>query len=174
MSSTQLECNWKNETALLSDDEDEKRKAKLVVVESSNSNSVMQTHSKLSQTGPSSLVFNVESGSHSVYGTQHHHQHHHNNAGDRNNLLDLPSRPQIDWSNENYRPIFEPGLGDRNVTAQLGKSTFLRCRIKQITDETVSWKITPSVHLQKHGAERKRKDAVDAQWCDLSNLSWAV
>ena len=50
---------------------------------------------------------------------------------------DLPSRPQHHWSS-NFRPYFEPREHDRNVTAQVGKSTFLRCRIRQITDETVS------------------------------------
>lgn len=120
----------------------------------------MQRQNKLSVA--SSFVFNVNTDT-NIYGSQSH--SHHNNAGDRNNLLDLPSRPQIDWSNDNYRPIFEPAIGDQNVTAQLGKSTFLRCRIKQITDETVSSErlLQVSIYL--------RKDAVDAQSCDASNLS---
>lgn len=98
---------------------------------SNSRNKVMQQKNNQLSLVSSSLVFNLNN-----YNTNYNN----NNGGDRNNLLDLPSRPQIDWSNENYKPEFKPFDGDRNVTAQLGKSTFLRCRIKQITDETVSKK----------------------------------
>ena len=55
-----------------------------------------------------------------------------------NNLPDPPARPYVNWNTDAYKPYFDPMPGDTNVTAQLGKSTFLRCRIKQITDEPVS------------------------------------
>lgn len=52
--------------------------------------------------------------------------------------FDPLSRPEIHWNNPNYKPYFDSTAADRNVTAQLGKSTFLRCKLKQVTDETVS------------------------------------
>lgn len=60
-----------------------------------------------------------------------------------NNLPDPPARPYVNWNSDAYKPYFDPMPGDTNVTAQLGKSTFLRCRIKQITDEPVSTNSSP-------------------------------
>lgn len=117
-----------------------------------HSHHVMQTrnHFSIASTSIVSSVNNNYNSNNYNYNYNGNSNHNHNGIGNNNNnnnnnnggnLLDLPSRPQIDWSNENYRPIFEPSPGDRNVTAQLGKSTFLRCRIRQITDETVSTRI---------------------------------
>ncbi|CAN8011436.1 unnamed protein product, partial [Ixodes pacificus] len=48
-----------------------------------------------------------------------------------------PSRPSAHWDDPHFRPRFDNST-DRNVTAQLGKSAFLRCRIAQLGDRTVS------------------------------------
>ncbi|XP_053206433.1 zwei Ig domain protein zig-8-like [Panonychus citri] len=62
-----------------------------------------------------------------------------------------PSRPIVHWTNPLYKPYFDTLPEDRNVTAQLGKSTFLKCRIKQITDETVSWVRQKDLHIISAG-----------------------
>ncbi|KAG0427856.1 hypothetical protein HPB47_025143, partial [Ixodes persulcatus] len=46
-----------------------------------------------------------------------------------------PSRPSVHWDDPHFRPRFDNST-DRNVTAQLGKSAFLRCRIAQLGDRT--------------------------------------
>ncbi|CAN7995615.1 unnamed protein product, partial [Ixodes hexagonus] len=48
-----------------------------------------------------------------------------------------PSRPSAHWDDPHFRPHFDNST-DRNVTAQLGKSAFLHCRIGQLGDRTVS------------------------------------
>lgn len=48
-----------------------------------------------------------------------------------------PSRPSAYWDDPHFRPRFDNST-DRNVTAQLGKSAFLHCRIRQLGDRTVS------------------------------------
>lgn len=50
----------------------------------------------------------------------------------------VPARPSIQWANPHFRPYFDPISNQQNITAQLGKSTFLICNIRQITDESVS------------------------------------
>ncbi|KAG0432015.1 hypothetical protein HPB47_021252, partial [Ixodes persulcatus] len=46
-----------------------------------------------------------------------------------------PSRPSAYWDDPHFRPHFDNST-DRNVTAQLGKSAFLHCRISQLGDRT--------------------------------------
>ncbi|KAG0431566.1 hypothetical protein HPB47_021665 [Ixodes persulcatus] len=48
-----------------------------------------------------------------------------------------PSRPSAHWDDPHFRPRFDNST-DQNVTAQLGKSAFLHCRIAQLGDRTVS------------------------------------
>ncbi|KAH9370433.1 hypothetical protein HPB48_008679 [Haemaphysalis longicornis] len=48
-----------------------------------------------------------------------------------------PSRPSAYWDDPHFRPRFDNST-ERNVTAQLGKSAFLHCRIRQLGDRTVS------------------------------------
>ncbi|EEC15554.1 hypothetical protein IscW_ISCW021114 [Ixodes scapularis] len=48
-----------------------------------------------------------------------------------------PSRPSAHWDDPHFRPRFDNST-NRNVTAQLGKSAFLRCRITQLGERTVS------------------------------------
>ncbi|KAG0417871.1 hypothetical protein HPB47_005316 [Ixodes persulcatus] len=48
-----------------------------------------------------------------------------------------PSRPSAYWDDPHFRPHFDNST-DRNVTAQLGKSAFLHCRIRQLGDRTAS------------------------------------
>ncbi|KAK4337379.1 hypothetical protein RND71_044094 [Anisodus tanguticus] len=48
----------------------------------------------------------------------------------------LPARPSTQWENPHFKPYFDPINNQQNITAQLGKSTFLVCKIRQITDES--------------------------------------
>lgn len=53
----------------------------------------------------------------------------------------VPVRPSIQWnSNPHFKPYFDPISNQQNITATMGKSTFLICNIRQITDESVSFK----------------------------------
>lgn len=57
-----------------------------------------------------------------------------------------PSRPSAYWDDPHFRPRFDNST-DRNVTAQLGKSAFLHCRIRQLGDRTVSWVRQRDLHI---------------------------
>lgn len=57
-----------------------------------------------------------------------------------------PSRPSAYWDDPHFRPRFDNST-DRNVTAQLGKSAFLHCRIGQLGDRTVSWVRQRDLHI---------------------------
>ncbi|EEC15969.1 conserved hypothetical protein [Ixodes scapularis] len=57
-----------------------------------------------------------------------------------------PSRPSAHWDDPHFRPRFDNST-ERNVTAQLGKSAFLRCRITQLGDRTVSWVRQRDLHI---------------------------
>ncbi|KAH6939343.1 hypothetical protein HPB50_017280 [Hyalomma asiaticum] len=48
-----------------------------------------------------------------------------------------PSRPSAYWDDPHFRPRFDNST-ERNVTAQLGKSAFLHCKIRQLGDRTVA------------------------------------
>lgn len=79
-------------------------------------------------------------------------------------IPDPPARPYVNWNTDAYKPYFDPMPGDTNVTAQLGKSTFLRCRIKQITDEPVSSGVLERAQMRltmctkRREKEKKKKD----------------
>lgn len=57
-----------------------------------------------------------------------------------------PSRPSAYWDDPHFRPRFDNST-ERNVTAQLGKSAFLHCRIRQLGDRTVSWVRQRDLHI---------------------------
>ncbi|XP_064474981.1 hemicentin-2-like [Ornithodoros turicata] len=57
-----------------------------------------------------------------------------------------PSRPKNYWDDPHFRPSFDNST-ERNVTAQLGKSAFLHCRIRQLGDRTVSWVRQHDLHI---------------------------
>nr|XP_037290077.1 LOW QUALITY PROTEIN: lachesin-like [Rhipicephalus microplus] len=57
-----------------------------------------------------------------------------------------PSRPTAYWDDPHFRPRFDNST-ERNVTAQLGKSAFLHCKIRQLGDRTVSWVRQRDLHI---------------------------
>ncbi|XP_015790826.1 Down syndrome cell adhesion molecule homolog [Tetranychus urticae] len=65
-----------------------------------------------------------------------------------------PSRPAeqiVHYNSRLFPPAFDTLPEDQNVTAQLGKSTFLKCRIKHITDHTISWVRQKDLHIISAG-----------------------
>ncbi|CAN7977567.1 unnamed protein product, partial [Ixodes persulcatus] len=48
-----------------------------------------------------------------------------------------PSRPSAYWDDPHFKPHCDNST-DRNMTAQLGKSALIHCRISQLGDTTVS------------------------------------
>lgn len=57
-----------------------------------------------------------------------------------------PSRPNSYWDDPYRRPYFDNSTA-RNVTAPLGKTAYLHCRIRQIGDRTVSWVRQKDLHI---------------------------
>lgn len=57
-----------------------------------------------------------------------------------------PSRPTAYWDDPHFGPRFDNST-ERNVTAQLGKSAFLHCKIRQLGDRTVSWVRQRDLHI---------------------------
>ncbi|XP_015924559.1 uncharacterized protein [Parasteatoda tepidariorum] len=60
-----------------------------------------------------------------------------------------PSRPNSYWDDPHYRPYFDNST-ERNVTAQLGKTAYLHCKIRQLGDRTVgavSWVRQRDLHI---------------------------
>ncbi|XP_076355505.1 V-set and immunoglobulin domain-containing protein 10-like [Tachypleus tridentatus] len=57
-----------------------------------------------------------------------------------------PSRPNSYWDDPYRRPYFDNST-TRNVTAPLGKTAYLHCRIRQIGDRTVSWVRQKDLHI---------------------------
>lgn len=60
--------------------------------------------------------------------------------------VEPPSRPNSYWDDPHYRPSFD-NTTERNVTAQLGKTAYLHCRIRQLGDRTVSWVRQRDLHI---------------------------
>ncbi|XP_055946665.1 titin-like isoform X1 [Argiope bruennichi] len=52
------------------------------------------------------------------------------------NKIEPPSRPNSYWDDPHYRPYFDNST-ERNATAQLGKTAYLNCKIRQLGDRTV-------------------------------------
>lgn len=52
-------------------------------------------------------------------------------------MVEPPSRPHSFWDEPLYKPQFDESL-PRNITAQLGRTVHLPCRIRQLADRTVS------------------------------------
>ncbi|KAG8192542.1 hypothetical protein JTE90_015177 [Oedothorax gibbosus] len=65
------------------------------------------------------------------------------------NKIEPPSRPNSYWDDPHYRPYFDNST-EKNVTAQLGKTAYLHCRIRQLGDRTVgavSWVRQRDLHI---------------------------
>ncbi|GFW87936.1 uncharacterized protein TNCV_1360391 [Trichonephila clavipes] len=57
------------------------------------------------------------------------------------NKIEPPSRPNSYWDDPHYRPYFDNST-ERNATAQLGKTAYLNCKIRQLGDRTVGANMT--------------------------------
>ncbi|GFY64741.1 uncharacterized protein TNIN_322681 [Trichonephila inaurata madagascariensis] len=57
------------------------------------------------------------------------------------NKIEPPSRPNSYWDDPHYRPYFDNST-ERNATAQLGKTAYLNCKIRQLGDRTVGAECT--------------------------------
>ncbi|KAF8764720.1 lachesin-like isoform X2 [Argiope bruennichi] len=65
------------------------------------------------------------------------------------NKIEPPSRPNSYWDDPHYRPYFDNST-ERNATAQLGKTAYLNCKIRQLGDRTVgavSWVRQRDLHI---------------------------
>ena len=50
--------------------------------------------------------------------------------------IEPPSRPNSYWDEPQFRPYFDESIA-RNITAQMGRTVHLPCRISQLADRTV-------------------------------------
>ncbi|GFR13219.1 uncharacterized protein TNCT_734451 [Trichonephila clavata] len=86
------------------------------------------------------------------------------------NKIEPPSRPNSYWDDPHYRPYFDNST-ERNATAQLGKTAYLNCKIRQLGDRTVGALQKEKLGTLKSFRHFCLESEIDLSWFPFSEAS---